>query len=145
MTVKLSTTARNNRITVIKTLLDAGSTAGSVKFYTEPMPSACEAITTQTLIATCILSKPCGTASGGTLTFDTIADDIVIDNTGIIAFGRFLDSDNNVVADIDAGMLVIVDGTPTLQPAGAGIIFNQTHAIAGGVAHVISAVLTDNN
>jgi hypothetical protein len=131
----LATAIRTARATAIKTAIDAGSGVGKIKFYTTPMPTAGATITTQTLIATCDLSDPCGTVSGGVLTLSAVSDDMAADNTGTITFARILDSDDNFVADATVGV----------TGSGAVFILNTVAVIAGGIVRITSVVLTEGN
>ena len=131
----LSTAIRTALANAIKTAIDAGSGSGVIKFYTGTMPVAGAAITSQTLIATCTLSDPCGTVTNGVLTLSSITDDSAADNTGTMTFARLLDSDNNFVADCSVGV----------SGSGAVLIFNTTSVIAGGIVRVTGLVLTVGN
>jgi len=103
--IKLSTSTRSAIATLIKSSIDTAITAGAVHFYTDSPPTVTGgAITTQVLIATCPLSKPCGTVTNGLLTFDVVTDDLVADNSGTIGFGRVVDGDGVFVFDADAGL-----------------------------------------
>lgn len=136
MSLKLPIPIRNDRLTVIKAAIDAGSGAGEVHFYTTPLPTTTgAAITTQTLLATCALSDPCGSVSNAVLTFDVIADDLAADATGTVAFGRIVDSAGNFVADGDAG----------IAGSGAVFIFNTLSFIAGGAVRITGAAITEGN
>ena len=130
----LATTIRTTRMEAIKTAIDAGAGPGTIKFYTTPLPATTgAAISTQTLLGTLTLSDPCGSVTGGVLTFSAISDDISADATGTIAFGRIQDSDGTFVLDGTAGT------------SGAVFIFNTVAAVSGGVIRVLSATLTDSN
>ena len=133
MTVGFSTDLRNARLQAIIDKLDAGSGAGYLEFYSAVRPATGAAITDQTLLATCVLSDPCGTISDGVLTFDTIADDVAADADGDIAWARAFDSDANFVADFSCGT------------SGADINFNTVTAKVGGVVQILSGSMTEGN
>lgn len=134
MTIKLADSLKNSRSTLIKTAIDADINAGEVRFYSETMPETTGgAITTQKLIATCVLSKPCGSVSNGVLTFDTINDDLVADANGTIGFGRVVDGAGNFVLDGDAGLI----------NSNAFFKFASLVAVAGGTVKINSMSLTE--
>jgi len=136
MSLKLPLSIRNARLADIKNPIDAGSGAGEIRFYTLPLPATTgAAITSQTLLATCALSDPCGTISNAVLSFDVISDDLAADATGTVAFGRFVDSDGNFVADGDVG----------LSGSDAVFIFNTLSFVAGGAVQITSAAITEGN
>jgi hypothetical protein len=136
MTIKLATAVRNAAMTAIKNALDAGSGNGILGFYSLPLPATTgAAITTQTLLSSCELSKPCGTVNNGVLTFDPIGTDLAADGTGTIAFVRLTDSEGNFVADCDVGV----------AGSGAMFILNTLSTIAGGAVQIISCTLTEGN
>src|SRR5574343_659353 len=122
MGLVLATAIRTARMEQIKTAIDAGGSAGKIQWYSSPMPSSGEAITSQTLLGTCVLSYPCGTVSNGVLTFNSITDDNSADATGTIAFGRVLDSNNNFVFDGSAGVSGEVFNFNTLSVQSCGVI-----------------------
>lgn len=125
MQIILSTAARNARATALKNLIDAGSGNGKVKFYTA----------SNVLIATCELSKPCATISGGVMTFATVSDDLAADTTGVIDYGITCDSDDNAIIQCDAGE----------SSSGAFYILNTVNAVAGGTVQVLSLSFTEGN
>jgi hypothetical protein len=128
--IKLATSILSAMATLVKTSTDNAATAGMVHFYTGEMPATTGgAITTQVLIGTCPLSKPCGTVTGGVLTFDTISDDLAADNTGTIGFGRVVDGDGNFIFDGDAGLT---------SSTTAFFRFVSLAAVAGGTVKINS-------
>jgi hypothetical protein len=138
MTAKLtlSTAVRNARSEALKNQIDSVTDAGSILFYTLPLPATTgAAITTQVLIAECPLSKPCGSVSAGKLTFAVINPDLTANNTGVIAFGRLVDGDGNFISDGSAGL------------AGSSEVFkfNKLDALAGGIVRILSAEIIEGN
>lgn len=135
MAIALSVATRNARLQCIINQLDAASTAGKLLFYTGPRPASGAAITTQTLLGTCELSKPSGSVAAGVLTFNPISDDVAADADGEIAWVRALNGDLAWVLDMDAG----------IANSGATMIFNTTITRAGGVIQVLSGSFTEGN
>ena len=136
MDLQYNVTLRNSIMTALKAAIDAGGAAGSAKAYTLPLPATTgAAITSQTLLATCALSYPCGTVSAGALTFGAIADEATAPASGDMAFIRILSSTGDFVLDAGIGL------------TGSGKIFtaNTLTVIAGGIVRGISAVLTEGN
>lgn len=136
MALKLASAIRAARSEVIKSAIDAATTPGKVLLYTLPLPATTgAAITTQTLLATCVLSDPCGTVANGSLTLSAISDDLSADATGDIAFGRIVDGDGNFVADAIAG----VNGS------GEILQFLSLSVVQGGTVKLTSGVLNEGN
>ena len=123
----------NARLARIKTRLDAASTAGLVKSYSGTAPANGGAITSQTLLSSQSLSKPCGTLTRGQLAFDVVADDMAADNTGTVGFVRLVDGDGVFVIDLPAGN----------QASNAPAKFATLDVIAGSKVACTSIVLTD--
>ncbi|MCF7964221.1 MAG: hypothetical protein K9L79_01640 [Methylobacter tundripaludum] len=130
-----STALRSSRAQLIADALDAGATAGKILLYTAPRPATGAAITTQTLIGTCVLSDPCGTVSNGVLVFDGINNDDLADATGVIAWARGVDGDDAFVLDMSCGV----------ADSGAALIFNTLSAQTGGAIQVLSGSITEGN
>ena len=137
MSMKFSEALRDARATQIINALDADATnPGYIEFYTSPQPGAAgDAITTQTLLGACTLSKPSGTVSGGVITFATIADDTNADAGGDIAWARFYDGGGAFVMDADCGV----------TGSGAALEFNTLTVQAGGIIQVLSGSITEGN
>jgi len=119
----LSTTFANG----VKTAVDGGSSGGTIKFYTGSMPAdTTVGITSQTLLGTCTCSDPCGTESGGTLTFSAITQDSSADASGTATWVRIHDSSGTVVCDLDVSVVGgggYVQMVTTTVTAGAPIAF----------------------
>lgn len=133
--IAFSTSLRNARAQQIADKLDAGAGPGKLMLYTTPRPASGEAITTQTLLGTCVLSDPCGTIASGVLTFSPVSDDVSADATGVIVWARGVDSDNTWVLDMSAGT----------SGSGATLIFNNLAAQEGGLIQILSGSLTEGN
>lgn len=132
-----STALRSERSTAILAYLDAHATLpGYFEFYSGTRPAnPGTAITDQTLLGTCLLSKPCGTVANGVLTFDAIADDTSADASGTATWLRGKDGAGNVVLDMDV-----------TDTSGAGPCKLDNPAIvAGGKISVTSCVITEGN
>ncbi len=100
MAPKITATLANNQADEVLALIDAGSGAGLIRFYSGTQPATADtALSGNTLIATLTCSDPAGTTSGGVLTFSSITADSSADNSGTISFARLVDSDGNTVAD----------------------------------------------
>lgn len=119
----LSTTFANG----VKTAIDGGFSGGTIKFYTASMPAdTTVGITSQTLLGTCTCAYPCGTESGGTLTFSAITQDSSADASGTATWVRIQDSSGTVVCDLDVSVVGgsgYVQMVTTTVTAGAPIAF----------------------
>jgi len=133
MAIGLSTTARNARLTALITAIDAGSGPGVLSIYSGTRPAT--GGTATTLLAELTLSDPCGTVSGGVLTFNAITQDSSANASGTASWARIADSDAAFVLDLGVGT------------AGSGmeIILNTTTIVAGGPVGMTSASLTEGN
>ena len=133
MTISLSLAVRNTRAQAVADHLDGAATAGKFQIYTAPRPASGAAITTQILLGTCTLSDPCGTVSGGVLTFGAISDDVSADADGDIFWVRATDGEGVWVMDMSAG----------LTGSGAEIIFNTLTTRIGGAIQIQSGELVE--
>ena len=136
-TVRLADATRNATLDAIKTRIDAGSGAGTLKVYSGTIPTnANTAIGSQVLLGTLTFSDPSApAASGGVLTFSAITSDGSADATGTIGWARIADSDGTTIMDVSAG-------------TGSGVVlqFNTLAVTIGGPiacsAFTITAPLT---
>jgi hypothetical protein len=135
MAIGYATALRTTRITAVRDAIDAGSGAGTLKFYTTPRPSTGSAISTQVLLGTLTFSDPCGTVSNGVLTFSAIAPDTSADADGTATWARVADSDGNFVADLGVGGLA----------SGEDIQLNNVAVVTGGEISVSSGSITEGN
>ncbi len=135
MSLSFATTLRSVRATAIRDALDAAATPGKFLLYDGTQPATGAAITTETLIGTCVLSKPCGTVTDGVLSFAAIADDPVADATGTIGWARAVDGDDVFVMDMSCG---VTGGTEVL-------LFNTLSAQAGGVIQILGGSIAEGN
>jgi|GEM_PF-906040 hypothetical protein len=133
---------RNARSQAISDAIGAGTGPGTINFLTTPRPAAGAAITTQMLLATVICADPAGTVVNGALTFSSIADDSLADNTGDADWVRVYDSDGNWVIDMDvtdeagAGPVKMISENPGI-PA--------THIYQGGIVKFATLVIMEGN
>jgi hypothetical protein len=131
--VRVVLAQRNGRLDALKTAIDAGSGAGTIKVYTATQATNADtALGAQTLLATLTFTDPCaGAASAGVLTFSTITEDTAADATGTAAWARIQDSSGNVVFDCDVGT------------SGATINFATVAFVANARIQMTSFTLTD--
>jgi hypothetical protein len=133
--LSFSVSLRNSRATQILNALDAASGNGYFQFFTATRPSTGAALTSQVLLGTCTLSKPCGSVSSGTLTFSAIADDDYADNSGEATWVRGFDGNGNFVLDMNV-----------TDQAGAGPVkMTSTSVISGGRLSFTSCVIAEGN
>lgn len=131
--IRFVTAVKNSALDTIKTAIDAGSGAGTIKIYTGTQPtSPADAITTQTLLGTLTFSDPCGTSASGTLTMSAITQDSAADATGTATWARIADSTGATVCDVD---VTATGGGGTLQ-------FNTTSFVIGGPILISSFTIT---
>lgn len=136
MSLNFSTALRNARAEMIISALDAGVTPATIELYSGTKPAMTgAAITTQVLLGTCTLSKPCAITLEGVVTFQPIVDAPIADNTGVISWARFLNGDGGFVADMNCG----ITGSTAM------LIFNTLSVQAGGIISVTSGSLTEGN
>lgn len=111
--------------TSFKTLIDAGSGAGSIKIRDSA----------DVLLAQVPLSDPCGSVNGttGQLTFSIAGPDTSADATGTAAYGEFCDSDGLVHLSLPAQAgVVAVSGK---------LVLNTLSIVAGGPVAILSAII----
>ena len=131
--IRFVTAVKKSALDTIKTAIDAGSGAGTIKIYTGTQPtSPADAITTQTLLGTLTFSDPCGTSASGTLTMSAITQDSAADATGTATWARIADSTGATVCDVD---VTATGGGGTLQ-------FNTTSFVIGGPILISAFTIT---
>ena len=111
--------------TSFKTLIDAGSGAGSIKIRGS----------SDVLLAQIPLSDPCGSVNGttGQLTFSIAGPDSSADASGTAAYGEFCDSDGLVHLSLPA---------QAGSTAVAGkLVLNTLSIVAGGPVAILSAII----
>lgn len=135
MALGINETIRTTRSQAIANALDGGASAGKIEFYDGVQPTTGAAITSQTLLATLLLSDPSAVVATGVLTLNSVNDDVAADADGTITWARATDSDDLHVFDVDCGVAA----------SGAGIIFNTTTVRLGGVVQILSGTITEGN
>jgi len=130
--LRLATASQAAMLNAIRDKIDAGSGAGTIKFYTATQPAnANTAISGQTLIGTLTFSDPSASStSTDTLTFSAITDDSAADNTGTITWARIADSSGNTVFDCD------------VNTSGATINMSAVAVNANDILRITSFTLT---
>lgn len=113
MAVTYSTAAKEARLNAVIAAIDADASPGYIEIGTTGMAS---------VLATITLADPCGTASGGKLTFDFDPDvsDTSADNSGVAAEAR-----------IKNGAGTVVISGLTVGTSGTDIILDSTSITAG--------------
>ena len=131
--IKFVTAVKNSVLDTVKTAIDAGVAAGTIKVYNGTQPTAAaDAVTTQTLLATLTFSDPCGTTSAGTFTASAITQDSAADATGTATWARIADSAGNTVFDCDV----------TNTGGGGTIQFNTTNFVKDGPVLISAFTIT---
>jgi hypothetical protein len=127
MAVIYSTAAKNARLEGVVNTIDAGSGPGVLQIGTTGMG---------TVLASITLADPCGTVSGGVLTFSGFPrSDTSADANGTAAAARIRDSNGN---DVITGLTVGLVGS------GADIIFESVSFNVGEIITLNSATITAN-
>lgn len=121
MAVTYSTATKQARLNAVISAIDAGAAAGTLEIGTASMAS---------VLAILTLADPCGSASGGTLTFDFDPDisDTSADASGTAAEARIKDSDGNVII---SGLTVGTSGTDIVLDS-VSITAGQTVTLTTG-------------
>jgi hypothetical protein len=131
MTIGLSTTVRNNRLTQIVNAIDGGAGNGTLKIYDGTRPAT--GGTATTLLGTLTFSKPCGAVAAGVLTFSAITSDTSADATSTATWARIADSTGTFVLDCSVGT------------SGSDINLNTVSIVTGAQISVTSASITAGN
>lgn len=127
-------TLRNSRLQKIIDAIDAGPSFGTLEIYDGTQPATGAAITTETKLGILTFSDPCGTVSGGVLTFGTITGEDAALDDGTATWGRILDSDGTFVGDFTVG------------ETSADIIVNSATIVSGGTIDAVGAqTITEGN
>jgi hypothetical protein len=131
--LRLSTAARNTLANALKTAIDAGAGAGTIKIYDGAQPATPQDAPvggTNHLLATLAFGDPSfGSADAGVITANAIAQVNAV-ATGTAAWARIADSDGNTVLDVDVGA------------SGATINMNTTALVINGPVLINSFTLT---
>ncbi|MGE0803088.1 MAG: hypothetical protein AB7O55_32710 [Lautropia sp.] len=123
MAVNYSTAAKNARLNAVVDLIDADSNPAYIEICTSGYAS---------VLATIVLGDPCGTVSGGILTFAGFPrSDNSADATGTAALARIKAGDGTV----------IIDGL-TVGTSATDIILGTTSIASGTKVELTSATIT---
>lgn len=85
------------------TFLDAGPNPARIELYDGTRPASGAAVTTQNLLATVLLAKPCGAVAGGVLTLDS-EDAPLVMVTGTPTWARVFNGADAWAFDCDASV-----------------------------------------
>ncbi len=132
MSLYFSPSLRQARASAIVTDFDKAATAGRIEIYATTQPAGGEAAGGSPMV-TIPLQKPCGTATGGVLTFATTSPG-QINPGGTALWARGFDGDSNWVIDGD----LAVTGTP-----GAVFTLDDPVLLLGGFIFLSGATLTE--
>jgi hypothetical protein len=110
--------------------LDAGGDAAEIRIYNGTRPAA--GGTPTTLLATIVLTNPCGDIDDGSLSLTQDAEYDLAVATGTATWGRLVTAAGQWCIDADVGN----------EASAAPIKIDSTGLIAGGKVSLISAVLT---
>lgn len=132
MALAILEAVRNLMLDEIVTRLDADAGAGSLRIYDGTRPATGGAVTT--LLAQLALTDPVApAASGGVVTFSSIADDTSADATGTATWFRLHDNSGDFVVDGDVGT------------SGSDLNLNSVSITSGGTVSVTSLTITAGN
>lgn len=121
MTVTYATALKNTRMNAVVSAIDAGSSNGKIEICSAAYAAVLAAVP---------LADPCGSVSGGVLTF-TMPQSVAAAASGTAAIARMKDSDGNVV----------VSGL-TVGLSAADIVLDSLSITAGQTVSISSATLT---
>ena len=134
MAIGYAETVRNARLNAITNLIDVGIGPGTIKIYDGTRPATGGAITDQTLLGTLTMNDPSfPAASNGTMSSNSINDDIAADATGTASWFRISDSNDGHVMDGDVGTV------------GADMNLNTTSFVIGATISITQFDLTTGN
>ncbi len=125
MAVTYNTTLTNQRLTLVVNAIDAGAGPGILYIGTTGMAS---------ILATIILTKPCGVVASRVITFSALPrTDVAADASGTAAEARIEDS---------AGTIIVSGLTVGLAASSPDIIINSTTITIGDIVSLITATIT---
>lgn len=120
-------------------LADAFDTNGRVNIYTGTQPSAANDAASGTLLATLVLSSDSmGSASSGTVAFNSITSDSSADATGTAGYFRVYRTGDTAPDQAAASSDRRLDGNITATGGGGDMTFDSTSFVAGGVIAITS-------
>lgn len=132
MTVGYSLTIRNARLNIVRDAIDAGLGPGRFRIYDGARPLTGGATTVLLGEITC--SDPSANdAVNGTMVFNPLVGGAVGLASGTATWGRFIDYDENFVADCN------------VATAGADVTITNTNIEVGAPITVVSAIITSSN
>jgi hypothetical protein len=132
MAVRIANTVRNSRVDSIRTAVDAGAGAGLLRIYAGSKPAKGGA-PAGALLAELTCADPCGSSSGGVLTFTVPFSDASANATGTAAFFYLVDSTGTFVCDGDVAV------------SGSDLNLTTTSIVSGQPVQVTSLTITDGN
>lgn len=133
--IALSAECRNERLQAIVDTLDSGGSTGYIVVFTAPRPASGASLTTQIVLGVLALSAISGVVSDGELTFNPIADEILAQGDGDIAWARAFKGGGQWVFDLDAG-----DNASSAQ-----LKFDEITVRTGGIIKITSGSLIEGN
>lgn len=121
MTMRFTTTMRNNLTNLVVDALDAGAGAGTVQVRTGSQPASAGDAATGTLLATVTLADPAfGASANGTA---TATDPAAVNAVATGTAGWFRALDSNAV--------VVMDGSVTATGGGGDMEVSTTAIVSG--------------
>jgi hypothetical protein len=133
MAVRIADSVRNSRVDAIRAAIDAGAGAGLLRIYSGSKPGTKGAAPAGTLLAELTCADPCGSSSGGVLTFTTPFSDTSANATGTAAFFYLVDSTGAFVCDGDCAV------------SGSDLNLTTLSIVSGQAVQVTSLTITDGN
>jgi hypothetical protein len=131
--IRIADTVRTSRVDAIRAAIDAGAGAGLVRIYSGTKPAKGTA-PAGTLLAEIAFADPCGTSSGGVLTFSSMPrTDTSANGTGTAAFFYLTDSTGAFVCDGD------------IATSGSDLNLTTTSITTGQPVEITSFTITDGN
>jgi hypothetical protein len=132
MAVRIANTVRNTRVDSIRTAVDAGAGAGLLRIYSGSKPTK-GGTPAGVLLAELTCADPCGSSSGGVLTFTVAFSDTSANATGTAAFFYLVDSTGTFVCDGDVAV------------SGSDLNLTTVSIVSGQPVQVTSLTITDGN
>lgn len=136
-----SIAAKNAQLTALRSLIDAAGTAGSLTFYSGPVPSVGGGTLQPENIRLLQypLQKPCATISNGEFLFSGTFEQMV-EAKGRPTFARLADGNNNAIGDLTVGPIdgELVNGVVTY----CAIRLAEINLLAGGYLRLTNLKLT---
>ena len=139
MTIGISTTLRNSRLQLLLDAIDNGAdeyNSAHLLIYSGDRPATGEAIDEydNILLVSFSLLFPCGSITGGILTFGALVDVLGLDD-GTATWARITDEGDVFVADLSV----------TNEVGSGDVKINDTAIVVGGTVHCTAASITEGN